>query len=81
MIEECLFPVLARLSFFHFFSSFHFPRRAEGELVALSLSFSRSIAIMYMPLEVPLGEFAFAPVNPVHEEVVRRKRELWFSTP
>ena len=26
---------------------------------------------MYMPLEVPLGELAVAPVNPVHEEVVR----------
>ena len=27
---------------------------------------------MYMPLEVPLGELAVAPVNPVHEELVRK---------
>ena len=30
-----------------------------------------------MPLEVPLGELAVAPVNPVHEEVVR---SVFFSS-
>lgn len=32
---------------------------------------------MYMPLEVPLGELAVAPINNIHEEVVsfeKRKR-------
>ena len=32
---------------------------------------------MYMPLEVPLGELAFAPVNPVHEEVVRKEERVF----
>ena len=33
---------------------------------------------MYMPLEVPLGELAVAPVNPVHEELVRKGGGLNF---
>ena len=32
---------------------------------------------MYMPLGVPLGELAVAPVNPVHEELVRKQSLIY----
>lgn len=42
------------------------------EQVAFLCSIER-LGTMYMPLEVPLGELAVAPVNPVHEELVRKE--------
>lgn len=53
---------------FFFFFCFNPPKRGGGKT---GCSIAR-LGTMYMPLEVPLGELAVAPVNPVHEELVRK---------